>query len=369
MAKPVINYSPKSPHGNAAMDILKTKMPNNPRIQSPPTFGGGGMTDLSKPNIGQPPNGNTHPIQYNPAAPAASNGGGGSRPILGTGVPGGTAGTLGVGTPRAVDPNLPPKGIDPNAGNLVKPGADTGAVGNMLDLKPGGPQIYPQRPGVDGPQIYPRPPDTNDPQIYPPAPDNTGFARQHETLDQRLERLTRQGASQERLDRLQGRIDAGQTTPRNYTPPLGNQLPPKEREGVNGAVGNTPNNSPYKTGDLAELAPPVGTNTWFRDEGKSAQLKKRKQDILDGTGGGNKNKKKKKGGGKQSGNTDDGASGGGGKGGGGKKKKKGDGEDADLTDKQKKNLKKRPQPGTPQRPYINRGVTNKPAGYGGKLRV
>lgn len=306
-----ITYNPKRPRtpmgGTSPMASLSTKAPSVPRTGIQPSSG---LPDFSKPNIGMGPNGNAPQISYNPSAPVAAN-----NPPMNS---------IGQGLPQNDMYGNPP----------------------ILSKPPMPPIPEPTLPPPLGNE--PTPPAPN-PQPPTPVP---AFSRQEETTQQRIDRLQQNPKTPGRQERLQGLRDK---LARGVENPQGTGQGKRDTTGLNP---ETPNNSTMRTGDLAELAPPVGVNTYFRDEGKSDQLQARKKKIrANGANdnGGNGKKKKKAGG----------------TGGGGNdlaepaKNKKGKG----LTDKQKKNLKKRPQPGSPARPYINRGVTYNPMGYGGTLRV
>lgn len=148
--------------------------------------------------------------------------------------------------------------------------------------------------------------------------------------------------------------------------------------------------TPIKTNaDRAELAPPPGSYTKFADRGKwsgqDAQAqrianKKNKKDQSDTEPDtGNLimppvKKKKQAGGGttnppKQGGGQGTPEASGTNKGNANKGKDK-QGKNAKVTKADKQKAKNRkPQPGTPARPYRNRGVNYKPLGYGGSLRI
>lgn len=339
MALPRITYNPKSPktpHGGT----INSNMPDFPQrgntfpavtIKPNPM-----MTPLknTQPNIGQGPNGNAPQITYNPSVPAAAN----NPPPLNTIGQGLSYGNTGApaNLPPVNEPTLPPPAGNPNT--IVGQAATGTAPTGPRELPPVAEPTLPISYNPGG-QTGSNPTPSN------PTPSNDAFDRRGEDLQARYDRLKAQGASQDRLDALQQRISGGISQPRNYT-------------GTSTPINPEPtsvNNSPYRTGDLAELAPPVGVNTYFRDEGKSDQLQARKKKIR-------ANGKK----GKDTGDT---APATGEINAEGKKKKKKAKDDSKLSDKQKRNLKKRPQPGTPARPYINRGVTYDPFGYGGTLRV
>jgi hypothetical protein len=138
------------------------------------------------------------------------------------------------------------------------------------------------------------------------------------------------------------------------TPPTGTP-PPTGNPNIN--PGGTPpvqlDNDPstWTNAQRAELAPPVGTNTRFTDTGTSPALKAYKQGIKNAPPPTKTAAKKTT------------------------TKPTGAGAvpttaTKPLTAAQKKKaLATRPQPGSPQRPYITHRTTYNPLGEGGKLRV
>ncbi len=286
--------------------------------------------------------------------------------------PTGAAKVTALGTPQAPKPPMPTPVNDTRQG-MGNPIPKPTNLGMNVQYNP----ALPPQPQGMAPQ--PNPQWTGNvapPPVAPPPPQpNTAFDRQGNTLQARVDMLKQreqQGLAgpnaDTRIQGLQQRIAGGDLLPDNYNGPewTGNVTPPPLK--TPHPLGDMPpNNSPFKRGELAELAPPRGTNTYFRDAGPSRTLQERNQNIQ---------KNIDKGATKTPKNTPPPGT--------GMLKPKGkkpvtppptkDKTKTPLTDKERKaklkeKQKRRPQPGTPQRPYINRGVTYSPLGFGGKLRV
>lgn len=298
---------------------------NKPPKPAPPVNGFGIGGEPTDPRYVGPP-------QPNPVGDATPKPGGAGTGYLGPPIPNGTPGPNGAPVPNTTPAPVTSAlhvGYNPSAPTNPPLGQGNGIVGNPLTGTP-----------APGP-FEPMPEPTLPGGPVPPTP-NPNNVRQNETPQQRIDRLrARPDNNPYRTARIQALRQRVQNEP------------------FPGETPSEPTPSNQKLGNLAELAPPVGYNTFFRDVGKSDALQARKKKIKASAGITDNTKKKAGGGGNEApaeGEVAPASTG----------KNKGNGK---LTDKQKKRLKRRPQPGTPQRPYQNRGVTYNPLAYGGTLRV
>lgn len=391
MAQPVISYKPRPPISSGAPADMgnpmgRVKLPNSLGVM-PPTSTTNPITPIHSP---MPPTHNPSggvmppaipPITYRPDVPANMNNGGVvAPPSDGRYVP-----------PPQHNPNVPPVG-DPRYTPPPTPNPQGGVISPSNGKPFPGPSPFPNPSG--GVYLPPRGGDqtgggnttgiggTGNPVTLPPdssTHDRVRDTRLNETLAQRqtrLEALIAAGNTSpdfiKNLATTKRQIAAGMTLPNNTNlkPPTGGgsgdgsgdprYTPPPQRNPNGGGVQLDNDPSTWHLGDLAELAPPVGTNTRFDDIGTSAALQARKQKIKAKAGVTTKTAAKttptpKKASGKAATGTTK------------TNTKKAD--TTKLTAKQQANLKKRPQPGTPARPYISRGISYNPLGTGGTLRV